>query len=495
MSFRRRGRARLLGLWSTASLRLALAFSVIFGLGGAALVAGVDFGLFRFAEAEVRTGLRHQMAIMRDDVSRMGADALIEMLESQDRNREARRYLFLVVTPEGRTFSNGLTRGAVNDAGFRRNLPTKPRVARWPDQRPNMLVLSHTEADGTLLAIGRDTQHLDELRGGIRTFALWGGLGVIALALMGGLMVGYLFLRRLETVNRVVERIIAGHASERLPAIGFGREFDDLARNLNRMLERQEATMDALKTVSEGIAHDLRTPLGRLRNRLEELEAIAEDPQKRQTGIDLAVQEIDQITALFEALLALSRIEGGKAETRPALLDAAALLDAVGEIYRPVIEEAGGTLRTSRADPRAGPLMVRGDASLLTQALSNLVENAIFHADGRPAVTLEAARRDDRAVLTVADRGPGIPSDERENVLRRFYRMDRSRSRPGSGLGLAMCAAVAKWHDGALTLSDNEPGLKALLDLPLAQDATHGATDAARPASVERPNDAPVHAP
>ncbi|MBN9506521.1 MAG: HAMP domain-containing histidine kinase [Altererythrobacter sp.] len=466
MPFAARPRSRLPRLLSTTSLRLALTFSAIFGLGAALLVAGIDYGLFRFAETEVREDLNHQMSIMRNDAERLGGDELIAMLESQARNRDARRYLFLVVTPDGRTFSNGLARGAVNAEGFRHNLPSKPRPACWPDQKPDMLVLSHTAEDGTLLAIGRDTKHLDELRGGIRTFALWSGMGVIALAILAGLALGYQFLRRLAGVNRSVERIISGDASQRLPAIGPGREFDDLAANLNRMLDRQQAMMDALKTVSEGIAHDLRTPLGRLRNRLEELEGNAADPRKRQAGIELAMEEIDQITALFDSLLALSQLESGRPASQSTPLDAGDLIETVGEIYRPAIEDAGGTLRILPGDRATGPLTVHGTASLLTQALANLVENAMVHADGRPDVTLEARRRGDRVVFTVADRGPGIPETEREKVLRRFYRMDRSRSRPGSGLGLAMGAAVARWHGGELTLSDNRPGLRAELILP-----------------------------
>ena len=466
MSSRHRNSLSLRGLWATASLRLALSFAAIFGLGGALLVAGVDFGLYRFAETEVRAGLNHQMAVMRDDEARLGGRALIDMLESQPSNREARRYLLLVVTPDGESFSNGLTRAAVNEEGFRRNLGDKPRAARWPDQRPNMLVLSHTTADGTLLAVGRDIHHLEELRGGIRAFAIWSGVGVIALALLAGLATGYLFLRRLDRVNETIAKIISGNVSERLPAIGFGREFDDLAQNLNLMLERQEAMMEALKTVSEGIAHDLRTPLGRLRNRLDELEGAAGDPAKRQASIDLAVQEINQITSLLESLLALSRIESGASARRESALDGAGLLEAVGEIYRPVIEDAGGRLHIAVPPAGAPPLQLVGDGGLLIQALSNLVENAIVHAGGDPDIRLEVERSGDRVVFVVADRGPGIPEHERLNVLKRFYRMDRSRSRPGSGIGLAMCAAVAQWHGGELILSDNAPGLKAALALP-----------------------------
>lgn len=461
----RRSNGAIPRILSTASLRLALTFSLIFGIGAALLVAGIDYGLFRFAEDEVRADLDHQMAIMTSDAERLGGDGLIAMLEAQARNREARRYLFIVETPEGRSFSNGLARSAVNAEGFRRNLANKPRAARWPDQRPNMLVLSHTTSDGTLLAIGRDTKHLDELRGGIRRFALWGGLGVVALAVLAGLALGYQFLRRLGGVNQSVERIISGNTSERLPPIGFGREFDDLASSLNRMLDRQEAMMDTLKNVSEGIAHDLRTPLGRLRNRLEELDAAADDPEARGEAIGLAMQEIDQINGLFDSLLALARLESGREFAQPVPIDARSVIGSVGEIYRPVVEDAGGTLQLPAAT--GDPLVVRGDARLLSQALSNLIENAIVHAGEQPAITLDVGKSGENVVFTVTDNGPGIPPSEREKVLRRFYRMDSSRSRPGSGLGLAMCAAVAGWHGGELVLTDNDPGLRVDLILPV----------------------------
>lgn len=453
-------------LLSTASLRLALTFSLIFSLGAILLVAGIDYGLFRFAEAEVRADLDHQMQIMTDDATRLGGPGLVAMLEAQARNREARRYLFLIITSDGRSFSNGLARSSVNTEGFRRNLPNKPRAARWPDQRPNMLVLSHMAPDGTLLAIGRDTKHLDELRHGIRTFALWSGLGMIVCAVLAGFGLGYQFLRRLSGVNRSVEHIISGNTAERLPLIGFGREFDDLAHNLNRMLDRQQAVLEALKNVSEGIAHDLRTPLGRLRNRLEELETV--DEREKQAGVELAMQELDEITGLFDSLLALSQLERGQQASQITLLDAGRLVESIGEIYQPSVEDAGGMLKMPVKGACAEPIMILGDGSLLTQAISNLVENAIVHGDAPPQVTLDVRKNGDRVIFSVADNGPGIPAQEREKVLRRFYRMDSSRSRPGSGLGLAMCAAVANWHDGSLVLEDNEPGLRVELILPTA---------------------------
>ncbi|MGX1801126.1 sensor histidine kinase, partial [Brevundimonas naejangsanensis] len=179
MSSRLRTEPKRPSVWSTASLRYAAAFSVLFGLGAAVMIAGVDYGLMRFAEAEVRDGLNHQMDVMRADANRHGTAQLVQELNAEARNRDARRYLLLVEAPDGSTFSNGLTRLAVNETGFRRNLPNKARPARWPDQTPNMLALSARASDGGLLAVGRDIQHLDELRGGIRRYALMSGIALI----------------------------------------------------------------------------------------------------------------------------------------------------------------------------------------------------------------------------------------------------------------------------------------------------------------------------
>ncbi len=462
MSSRTRVKARRPSIWSTASLRFAAAFSLLFGIGAAGLIVAVDYGLMRFAEAEVRDGLTHQMEVMRADADRHGSAALVRELNSQTRNRDARRYLLLVVAPDGQTFSNGLTRQAVNDTGFRRNLPTKMRQTRWPDQTPNMLVLSGHAQDGALLAVGRDTQHLDELRGGVRQFAFWSGLVLFVLAIVGGLTAGWLFLRRLEGVNNAVGRIIAGQEATRLPAIGFGREFDDLAQNLNRMLDRQEAAHTALKTLSEGVAHELRTPLTRVRNRLEDAAAHVGDPDRAADALDLAMQETDQLSSLFEGLLALARLESSGDGLKTVPVDAAALARTVCDIYRPIVEEGGGALNA----PPDGALMVQGDPHLLQQALANLIENAVFHGGGDVQITVSVTQADGAVHLGVSDNGPGIPDDQHDRVLRRFHRLAPN-TRSGSGLGLAMVAAVARAHGGAVRLSDNTPGLKVELILPI----------------------------
>jgi len=465
MSSSNRTRTGTPSIWSTTGLRFAAAFSLLFGLGAVVMVAGIDYGLMRFAEAEVRDGLGHQMEVMRADADRHGTEALVRELNAEARNRDARRYLLLVEAPDGSTFSNGLTRLAVNATGFRRNLPNKARPARWPDQTPNMMTLSARAADGGLLAVGRDIQHLDELRGGIRRFALWSGLALILLALAGGWVSGRLFLRRLEGVNQAVGRIIAGQDEARLPSVGLGREFNQLSENLNRMLDRQEAALTALKSLSEGVAHELRAPLNRVRNRLEQVASHIDDAATRDEMIERALAETDQVSALFEALLTLARIESNGGALNVAPVDLADLAATVCDIYRPLVEEANGEMNTSLTHS----VVVEADAALLQQALANLIENAVFHGGAPIRISVSARTDEGKAILRVADRGIGVAESEREKVLRRFYRINQADPAPCSGLGLAMVAAVVHAHGGALHLADNAPGLAVEITLPRSQ--------------------------
>lgn len=462
-----RPRLRRATIWSTASLRLAAAFALLSALAGAIFVATVDYALIRFVESETREGLRHQFEVMLQDAERLGSAGLVAELNLNPNNLDARRYVFLVEAPGGEVFTNGLAASAVSDTGFRHNLPTGARPPRWPDQTPDMLVFGGRAPDGGLLAVGRDTRHIAELRSAISGFAILIGLALLALTLAGGLAAGGLFLRRLDAVNRSIAKIMAGKQNERLPPIGFGREFDELAGNLNGMLERQERAMAALKTLSEGVAHELRAPLNRLRNWLEEIEGLA-DPKVRE-AVGRATQETEELNALFASLLSLSRVETGAANLDRRRIDVREIIGTIGEIYAPVVEEVGGTLTTVSSG--GAPLMIEADTNLIHQALANLIENAVFHAGAQPAIIL-ASREDEHGIeLSVSDNGRGIPADEYDKVVRRFYRLSGDKAQSGAGLGLAMVSAVAEAHGGRLVLSDAAPGLKAALWLPRGEDA------------------------
>ncbi len=315
--------------------------------------------------------------------------------------------------------------------------------------------------DGATLVVASDRSDLAELRAGLRTSAATFGGAICLFALIGGLLAGGLFLRRLAGVNRSILRIVDGGLAERLPAIGMSPEFDDLSANLNRMLDRIEALMDGMRQVSTDIAHDLRTPLTRLRQRLETLKETQAD---RLTGaeIDGAVAETDRILAIFGALLRISSLEAGAAGRRFAPADLSEIVGRVSDAYRPVADDAGHSLDAAIAPGIA----VSVDADMLTQAITNLVENAIVHTPPGSRIVLALELLGGETLISVADDGPGIPPEERAKVLGRFYRLENSRGVAGAGLGLSLVAAVAAVHRADLRLTDNRPGLRAELILP-----------------------------
>ncbi|HEX2256112.1 MAG TPA: HAMP domain-containing sensor histidine kinase, partial [Afifellaceae bacterium] len=248
--------------------------------------------------------------------------------------------------------------------------------------------------------------------------------------------------------------------------------FDRLAESLNAMLTRIERLMVGLKEVSDNIAHDLKTPLTRLRNRAERALAQGQGEPGYREALQAAIEDADQLIRTFDALLMIARAEAGAPATGFGPVDAAQVAQDVVELYEPLAEEAGVRLELKES----GPAMINASRELLSQALVNLVDNAIKYAGARPDARIDvAAARDGQWVtLEVGDNGPGIPEAERERVTERFVRLEESRSRPGAGLGLSLVSAVAHLHSGTLELSDNRPGLKALLRLPAEPAAAHG---------------------
>jgi signal transduction histidine kinase len=267
---------------------------------------------------------------------------------------------------------------------------------------------------------------------------------------------------------------MAGDLSGRLPVAGSGDELDRLALNVNAMLERIEALMRGLKEVSDNIAHDLKTPLTRLRNRCEQaLRSNAGDAGYR-AALESTIAESDELIRTFDALLMIARAESGHARDNMAEFDASEIARDVGELYEPLADEKGITLKVDAST--AAP--VRGNRELVSQALANLVDNAIKYAgqngqaNGVPAeIVVKAGDDGDRIMLSVADRGPGIPDADRGRVVERFVRLEQSRSEPGSGLGLSLASAVARLHGGELKLEDNHPGLRSIIALPRAGPA------------------------
>lgn len=309
-------------------------------------------------------------------------------------------------------------------------------------------------ANGEFLVVGENQYRAVKAREAILRAFGWGTLITVLLAAGGGAALGVGFLRRIEAINRTTRSIMEGDLSQRVPTRGGEDEMDQLAINLNAMLDRIQGLMDSVKQVSDDIAHDLRTPLSRLRHRLEATRAKLGPDGKR--DIEQSISELDAILETFSALLRIAQIESGARRAAFSNVSLGRILSTVFEAYAAVAEDRGQELEFDV--PR--DFSISGDRELLTQMVANLVENAISHCPAGARISVSLGEDTGAPVLSITDTGPGIPPAEREKVFRRFYRLETSRTTPGSGLGLALVKAVADLHGASVELSDNRPGLR-----------------------------------
>ena len=319
--------------------------------------------------------------------------------------------------------------------------------------------------EGYFLLVGQSAFQLRETSEVIVRAFGWGILVTVLLGLIGGALMSAGMLRRVEFIRVTAQAIMAGNLAERIPTRGTGDDFDLLSASLNEMLDRIHTLMEGLRQVSNDIAHDLRTPLTRLRQRLEVARIRSTTVEEYRQLVDRVIADTDEILKTFAAMLRVAEIEAGTARARFAPVDLSALLQAIVELYAALAEDQQQSLE-GRIEPGLG---VRGDRELLTQMFVNLVENALRHTSAGTRIEMTAGLIAGRPVCSIADSGPGIPPAEREKVFRRFYRLDTSRATPGSGLGLSLVAAIAALHDVRVELADNAPGLRVTLGFPEAR--------------------------
>ena len=332
---------------------------------------------------------------------------------------------------------------------------------------------------GFRLLVGRDLEERERLYDIVLGAGRWSVALVVILGLSGGFFVTRRVLKRVDAMSESTRTIMAGDFTGRLPIAGTGDELDRLAGNLNAMLERIEALMHGFKEVSDNIAHDLKTPLTRLRNRCEQSLRASRDDSDYRATLEATIEESDALIRTFNALLLIARAESGQAREDMNDFDAAEVARGIAELYEPLADQKGLTLEVD-ADAAAP---VHGNRELVSQALANLLDNAIKYAGTKPqemngvasGIVVKALNENGEIKLTVSDHGPGIPEADRGRVTERFVRLEQSRSEPGSGLGLSLAAAVARLHGGELRLEDNHPGLAAVLALPRAVATRDGA--------------------
>ena len=447
-----------LSLLRSGAFRFAILIAAIFAIGTGVLLAQVEQSVNRYATEVASDSVAAELAVLQGEDRTAGRSELIRSITLREQAVREHQIRYLLVDSQAHPLAGSIPAAAARVGSYDLVLPAIDHADEGDGAAVSLMAVGVRLNDGAILVVGSDTSDLRDLRQTLGLSTIEFGIGISLLALMGGLVVGTIFLRRLDRVNRAVGRIMLGSLSERLPAIGMSAEFDDLSTNLNLMLDRIEALMVGMRQVSTDIAHDLRTPLTRLRQRLEGMKEGLSGPEPvTEEQIEAAIAQTDSILAIFRALLRISSLEAGAGKQRFAEVDLSEMLDRVFNAYRPVAEDAHHSL-SAAIEPAA---KVRGDAELLTQAITNLIENALVHTPTGSRIDLSVRQTEGGVVMAVADDGPGIPIDQRSKVLRRFYRLDASRQTPGAGLGLALVSAIAALHEAQLSLSDNCPGLRA----------------------------------
>lgn len=465
---------RLAQLWRTTTVRLTALFMLIF-----VIFAVVLLGLITW-QTSVQLQRQQTDAIDREavQIKRMDSDAgfratiiAVQRLASQPGPG-----IYYLADPSGQLIVGNVTdlppevlaEPGTYSFNYSKQRPFDDPGADdpSPQRQGYAMVRSEKLNSGLILVVGRDVV---ERRGFTAIVLQWfavGAGGILLFSLVAGVVTAVRVLRRIDTISSTSNKIMSGNLSERVPVTGRNDEFDALATNLNLMLDRIEKLMQGMKEVTDNVAHDLKTPLTRLRNHAEAALRDGQGEETRKQALETTIEESDKLIKTFNALLMIARAEAGTPSGALSEIDLSAVVADVAELYGPLAEDEGLALETDIAEG----IKVNGNRELLGQALVNLIENALKYyepEDGKAGrITVSLKRDGSRVRIEVADNGPGIAAEDRGRVVERFVRLEKSRTEPGSGLGLSLVAAVAQLHRGELRLEDNAPGVRAVIELP-----------------------------
>lgn len=446
------------------AFKMSLAFALVLSATLAAFGGFVFWSTVGFMERQTNTVIETDIEALSEVYQRDGLRGLIATIESRIERDPRRSSIYLV-------------------ADAARN-PVVGNVSAWPDSMPNAegwIEFSLAERTGgqatpakarpfllrgqVNLLVGRDIRSLQDMKTLIERALAWGTGFAICVGVTTGVLLSRRLRRRLRSIIATSRDVMRGDLSRRVPDFGSADDLDEVARNLNAMLDETQRLLSGIEHVTNNVAHDLRTPLARLRNRLERLRDSAELARNPDlgAGLDACVNDVDHLLATFSALLRIAKLEAAGLHAEVGVVDLEEIATAAVELYEPLADERGLSIRTAL---RSAP--VRGERELLLQAVCNVIDNAIKFspAGGRIDVALAATARE--VDLDVCDQGSGIDPADRERVLERFYRGDRARQTAGSGLGLALVNAICSYHDASITLADNNPGLRVRLRFPSA---------------------------
>jgi signal transduction histidine kinase len=450
---------RLRRLFRTYSFRTTLLYVAMFGVAIGILFVVIYWVTGNSMKDELRNEVTEEMSPMLDRYRAAGVGAIQSIIAERVDSPDYATSFYLLQDPAGKKVAGNLHPMAPADGWYELRIPVEEG---GEDDSDMLLAHGQSLADGWFLVVGQDMDQFNDVEEWIVEVAGWGLAAAFVLAMVGGLATSARILRRIEAITTASGEIVQGNLAHRIALRGTGDEFDQLSSNLNEMLDRIQMLMEGLRQMSNDIAHDLRTPLTRLRQHLEGAQTKAATAAEYGAIVGKAIKETDDILQTFGALMRIAQIEAGTRRSAFTDVDLSGVLYTIVEAYAAVAEDERHAL-TNRISQG---IVVRGDRQLLTQMMANLVENALRHTPAGTRVEIALDGDPASPVCMVADNGPGIPEEERDKVFRRFYRMDRSRSTAGSGLGLSLVAAIADLHRIVVEVDDQKPGLKVVLKFP-----------------------------
>jgi signal transduction histidine kinase len=428
-------------LLRTANFKLALLYAVVFSISVLALGVLLYITIPQSMETQLKHRIDADMQQLLGDYHDDGINELRHDIRERMNNNGSNRLLYTIQNKEGRTIFDRL--GSLSSADG------------WYITQQDVLMRVQNLDHDYILAVGADLKPIMNIKDTmLHGFAI-AFLVTLCLGIAGGMIVSSRFLRRLDKFNRVAIDIGMGNLSQRMVISGTGDDFDQLSIMMNTMMDKIERLMHDIQHGATHIAHDLRTPLSRLRNHLED----ARQHTVTDEHIDEAITQLDDVLDIFSALMRIAEIKNTDKTQGFTTIDLSSLVHHVVEIYSPVAEDQHKTIE-SHITPA---LRVYADRALLMQLLSNLIDNALKHGGDHITIETVMSRDDHHVRLSVSDNGKGIPVTERDEVLKPFYRLDHSRSTAGHGLGLGLVKAIADLHGATLELNDAQPGLQVIL--------------------------------
>ncbi|PLY00851.1 MAG: two-component sensor histidine kinase [Desulfuromonas sp.] len=450
-------------LFRNSIFRLSLLYTLLFALSVVVLFGYIYWATAGYMVRQTEATIEAETDGLVEHYRQSGLTGLYDVIRDRLSREATSQDIYLLTDKNFKPLLGNLDKwpqGEVSETGWLmfRLPPDRSRDGERYQARARVFLLQNRY----YLLVGQDTHQLEKMQQLIRDAMIWGLLITLLLAMGGGVMMSKAMMHRIEAINNTCHRIIDGDLSQRIRTTGGDDDIDKLIQTLNRMLDQIELLMQGIKQVTDNIAHDLRTPLSRLRRRLDMLRIGGLPDGEQEELIDQTIAEADGLLTAFKALLRISEIEAGSRRANFAPLDVTALLDDLIELYEPLAQEKGQSLVWGKMPTRA----LSGDRDLLFQAFSNILDNAIKYTPDAGHIELALEDRQDALEVIVRDNGPGIPQALREKVVERFFRLESNRSSPGNGLGLSLVAAIVKLHHGTLTLNDNHPGLLLRIQLP-----------------------------